>query len=107
MESDAVAPIWADLGEHWWTLEQYFKPCPVCRWVQPAVEAAMALARKHRFQAGDITSIEVWSFHEACRLATRTPATTEAAQYSLPFSVASALRHSRLGGARGRPGRAG
>ncbi len=97
MESEVVAPIWADLGERWLILEQYFKPYPVCRWAQPAVEAAMGLARKHRFAAEDIASIEVWSFHEACRLATRLPATTEEAQYSLPFSVASALRHGRLG----------
>lgn len=97
LESDAVAPIWSDLGAHWLILDQYFKPYPVCRWAQPAVEAAMELARKHRFEADDITSIEVWSFHEACRLATRIPATTEAAQYSLPFSVASVLRHGTLG----------
>lgn len=57
----------------------------------------MELAHKHRFQAKDIGSIEVWSFHEACRLATRIPATTEEAQYSLPFSVASVLRHGTLG----------
>ena len=97
LESDAVAPIWSDLGARWLILEQYFKPYPVCRWAQPAVEAALDLARKHRIQARDIASIEVWSFHEACRLATRLPATTEAAQYSLPFSVASALRHGTLG----------
>lgn len=97
MESDAVASTWADLGARWLILDQYFKPYPVCRWAQPAVEAAMELARRHRFQAQDIVSIAVWSFHEACRLATRIPATTEAAQYSLPFSVASALRHGTLG----------
>src|SRR5699024_11605794 len=34
-----VADIWADLGRRWYLLEQYFKPCPVCRWAQPAVEA--------------------------------------------------------------------
>jgi len=97
IESDAVASTWADLGDKWLILAQYFKPYPVCRWAQPAVEAAMELARKHRFQAKDIASIEVWSFHEACRLATRIPATTEEAQYSLPFSVASVLRHGTLG----------
>lgn len=97
MESSAVASTWADLGTRWMILEQYFKPYPVCRWAQPAVEAAMDLARTHHLQSGDIASIEVWSFHEACRLATRIPTSTEAAQYSLPFSVASALRHGTLG----------
>lgn len=57
----------------------------------------MGLARMYRFQPSDIRGIEVWTFHEACRLATRVPTTTEQAQYSLPFSVAAALRHGRLG----------
>lgn len=97
VQADAVAPKWADLGQRWLILDQYFKPYPVCRWAQPAVEAALGLARVHRFQPEDITGIEVWTFHEACRLATRVPTSTEQAQYSLPFSVAAALRHGRLG----------
>jgi 2-methylcitrate dehydratase PrpD len=99
LEAAELAPLWADLGERWLILDQYFKPYPVCRWAQPAVEAAMALARAHRLTPAAIQSVEVWSFHEACRLATRLPATTEQAQYSLPFSVASALRHGTLGAA--------
>jgi 2-methylcitrate dehydratase PrpD len=99
LEAAELAPLWADLGERWLILDQYFKPYPVCRWAQPAVEAAMALARAHRLTPAAIQGVEVWSFHEACRLATRLPATTEQAQYSLPFSVASALRHGTLGAA--------
>ena len=97
VQAEAVAPTWADLGQRWRILEQYFKAYPMCRWAQPAVEAAMGLARVYHFQPSDIRGIEVWTFHEACRLATRVPTTTEQAQYSLPFSVAAALRHGRLG----------
>jgi len=97
LEADEVAPIWADLGERWLILDQYFKPYPVCRWAQPAVEAALSLARAHHLKSTTIQSVQVWSFHEACRLATRLPTTTEQAQYSLPYSVASALRHGILG----------
>jgi 2-methylcitrate dehydratase PrpD len=97
VQESKVASSWADLGLRWRILDQYFKPYPVCRWAQPAVEAAMDLARAHRFRAEDISGIEVWTFHEACRLATRVPTSTEQAQYSLPFSVAAALRHGRLG----------
>jgi 2-methylcitrate dehydratase PrpD len=46
----------------------------------------------------DIATIEVASFHEAVRLAARTPATTEEAQYSLPFPVAAAIVRGRLAG---------
>lgn len=99
LEADEVATVWADLGERWLILDQYFKPYPVCRWAQPAVEAALALARAHDLASDAIRCIEVWSFHEACRLATRLPTTTEQAQYSLPYSVAAALRHGALGAA--------
>ncbi len=97
LESGEVASVWADLGERWLILDQYFKPYPVCRWAQPAVEAALALARAHHLKSTAIQSVQVWSFHEACRLATRLPSTTEQAQYSLPYSVAAALRHGALG----------
>jgi 2-methylcitrate dehydratase PrpD len=80
-------------------MEQYFKPYPVCRWAQPAMEAAMQLAREAQIAADDIASVEVFSFHEAVRLAARTPETTEQAQYSLPFPVAAALVHGRIGAA--------
>ena len=97
MENDDVADLWADLGSRWCILEQYFKPYPVCRWAQPATEAALALAREHVFAAHDIQTIEAFSFHEAIRLAVREPATTEQAQYSLPFPVAAALARGRIG----------
>jgi 2-methylcitrate dehydratase PrpD len=96
VESDDVADLWADLGQRWRLLEMYFKPYPVCRWAQPAVEAALALVRAHAIKAETIATIEVASFHQAVRLATRTPTTTEEAQYSLPFPVAAAVVRGRL-----------
>ena len=97
IENDDVADLWSDLGSRWRILEQYFKPYPVCRWAQPATEAALSLVREHGFVADDIEVIETFSFHEAVRLATREPVTTEEAQYSLPFPVAAALARGRLG----------
>ncbi len=94
-----IAEIWSDLGGRWRILEQYFKPYPVCRWAQPAMEAAMQLAKAEQIAADKIESVEVFSFHEAVRLAARAPKTTEAAQYSLPFPVAAALVHGRIGAA--------
>jgi 2-methylcitrate dehydratase PrpD len=91
--------IWGDLGHRWRIMEQYFKPYPVCRWAQPAMEAAMQLAREAQIAADDIASVEVFSFQEAVRLAAHTPETTEQAQYSLPFPVAAALVHGRVGAA--------
>ena len=88
-----VAAIWSDLGDRWRIDEQFFKPWAVCRWAQPAVAAALALQREHGLSADAINRIEVVTFHQATRLASRRPLTTEEAQYSLPFPVAAALVH--------------
>lgn len=97
VEDAASVGVWDDLGTGWRILETYFKPYPVCYWAQPAVGAALALQREHGFSATDIETIDVLSFHEAVRLATRRPRTSEAAQYSLPFPVAAALVRGRIG----------
>ena len=96
VEDEKVADLWADLGRRWRLLEMYFKPYPVCRWAQPAVEAAVSLVRQHGIKAGAIAAIEVASFHEAVRLAARAPRTTEEAQYSLPYPVAAAVVRGQL-----------
>ena len=99
LNDPAVDHLWSDLGTRWIIFEQYFKPHPVCRWAQPAVEAALTLRREHGFEGEDVAGVRVETFHEAARLATALPATTEHAQYSLPFSVAAALSRGQLGAA--------
>ena len=97
VEAPEVADTWGDLGARWRILEQYFKPYPVCRWAQPAVEAAVALQRRLGLTAHAIDKVEVVTFHQGARLAVRLPKTTEEAQYSLPFPVAAALVRGTVG----------
>ena len=85
--------FWQDLGERWYMLEQYYKPYPVCRWAQAPIEAALHLQRTHGFTHHDVTGLEIETFHEAIRLATSAPETTEQAQYSTSYPVAVALVH--------------
>lgn len=92
MFEDEVAPIWEDLGKRSYIHEQYIKAYPVCRWAQPAVEAVLSLKRKHKFDIEKIKHINVYTFHEAKRLCTPEPINSDQAQYSMPFSVACALR---------------
>ncbi|GAB4184906.1 MAG: MmgE/PrpD family protein [Thalassobaculales bacterium] len=99
VEAGDVADLWSDLGQRWRILEQYFKPYPVCRWAQPAVEAVAALVRDHGLSAAAVARLEIRSFREAVALATRRPASADEAQYSLPFPVAAYLVRGRLGGA--------
>jgi 2-methylcitrate dehydratase PrpD len=101
VEHDDVRAFWSDLGTRWRIREQYFKAYPVCRWAQPATEAALALQRAHAFRETDIAAISIESFKEAIDLGSqcRYPATTDEAQYSLPYPVAAVLVHGRLGAA--------
>ncbi len=99
VEADEVKSLWSDLGQRWRIREQYFKAYPVCRWAQPAIEAALSLKLAHRFDAEDIVAISIESFREAIDLGSRCPmpATTDEAQYSLPFAVAAALVFGQVG----------
>jgi 2-methylcitrate dehydratase PrpD len=90
---------WDDLGSRWRIREQYFKAYPVCRWAQPAVEAALALQRVHGFAADDVAAVAIASFREAVALgsACAIAMTTEEAQYSLRLPVAAALVFGDVG----------
>lgn len=97
VEDEAVAGYWDDLGTRWRMLEQYFKPYPVCRWAQPAMEAAAQLRRDDAFDAAAVTALRVRTFREASLLAVRRPTTTDEAQYSLPFPLAALLVRGKVG----------
>ncbi|MPZ00803.1 MAG: MmgE/PrpD family protein [Actinophytocola sp.] len=92
----SVPELWDDLGARWRILEQYTKLHPVCRWAHPAVEAAIDLRRRHAIGPESIRDIEVRTFKAAAELTARLPASTEEAQYSLPFPVAMACVHGEL-----------
>ncbi|MBT6330416.1 MAG: MmgE/PrpD family protein, partial [Kordiimonadaceae bacterium] len=73
MFNDDVADIWADLGTRFYTFEQYIKAYPVCRWAQPAVEAALYIKSQNDIDISQIKAINVHTFHEAKRLHTMAP----------------------------------
>ena len=91
VEAAEVASYYADLGSRWLIMEQGFKPHAVCWWAQPAVEGTLNIVREQQLTPAEIAAIEVESFEKATRLAHPRPATTEAAQYSLPYPVAAAV----------------
>jgi 2-methylcitrate dehydratase PrpD len=99
MDAPEQAELWSDLRARWRIAEQYFKPWPVCRWAQPAVEAAAGLLKTYAIAPEAILRVEVETFHQAVRLGTALPETTEAAQYALGFPLAAFLVRGRLGAA--------
>lgn len=84
------------LGENWMILRQYFKPYPVCRWAQPAVECVLQLKKDHSFSNDEIESIVIETFREATSLGRFPPQDSDGAQYSIVWSVAAALTDGEL-----------
>jgi len=97
VEGDDVADLWADLGDRWRIFEQYYKPHPVCRWAQPPLQAVLGLRAAHDLTSDQVERIEVATFHQSVRLATRAPKTTEEAQYSTAFPTAAAMVRGQVG----------
>jgi len=97
LEAPEQTEVWSDLGHRWRILEQYFKPYPVCRWAQPAVEAVRRVMLRYALAAADVERVEIRTFAAGVRLAAVAPANTEAAQYSLPFPVAAMIVRGRIG----------
>lgn len=97
VEAEQSAAIWADLGTRWCIQETYFKPWPVCRWAQPAIEAVVLLMREHKLDADDIARVQIRTFAEGVRLGTERPISTEAAQYALGFPLAAMLARGSIG----------
>ncbi|RJE89453.1 MmgE/PrpD family protein [Paracoccus onubensis] len=96
VEADDLSDLWSALGSNWRIREQYFKHWPICRWAQPAVQAALMLRDTYALRSEQIRRIQITTFHQSLRLACREPATTEQAQYSTAFPTAVALVHGRI-----------
>jgi 2-methylcitrate dehydratase PrpD len=82
---------WDSLGRRWLILQTYYKLYPCCRWAQPALQAALTLKREGEFAVDQIVEIHVETFEAATHLNHPRPASTEQAQYSLPYPLAAAL----------------
>ncbi|MFD2207016.1 MmgE/PrpD family protein [Kiloniella antarctica] len=97
LEGDDCAIYWQSLGQDWEVLAQYFKPYPVCRWAQPAIQAISDLMKKQPIDYQKIEAIEIRTFHEGVCLAGYNPQTTEEAQYAIAFPVAALIVRGTLG----------
>lgn len=80
-----VADLRGDPGQTWRVMERYDKPFQVCRWAQPPVQAVLSLMQGHGLISNDVDRVEILTFHDSLRLATRPPKTTGQAQYSTAF----------------------
>jgi 2-methylcitrate dehydratase PrpD len=92
----------AGLGETWELLQVAVKPYPACHFVHACVDAAVALVREQKLDPGDIERVQALVPAEVvktvCEPAAnkRRPANSYDAQFSIPYTVAAALRRGRF-----------
>jgi len=75
----------------------YLKMYACCRWAHPAVLGALAAAEQLNVPAVELTRIRVHTFEAAMHIGGAAPATTEEAQFSVPWPVACALVDGAVG----------
>jgi 2-methylcitrate dehydratase PrpD len=91
------------LGHEWETLRIGFKPYPCCHYLHAFLDCALALRQAHGVQPEAIERVECLvpaaEVPIVCepRDAKLRPRTSYDAQFSLPYSVAAALRDGRVG----------
>lgn len=76
-----------------WKMKDY----ACCGWAHAAVVAVRELVDDHHISLNEIARIEVEAFHEAVRLGTRLPSTTEEAQFNLAWPIAAMLVDGEIG----------
>ncbi len=92
----------AGLGETWELLQVAVKPYPACHFVHACVDAAVALVREQKLDPGEIERVQALVPAEVvktvCEPAAnkRRPANSYDAQFSIPYTVAAALRRGRF-----------
>ena len=79
------------LGRKWLISETYIKPYAACRYAHSAIDAVLALREREEAYGTPIDDLTVEIFPEAQKITNdREPETLEAAQFSIPFTVALA-----------------
>jgi len=87
----------AGLGEVWETMAVAVKPLPACHFTHASSDAALVLAKEHKFAIGDIERIKARVPAEVVKTICepvankRRPANPYDAQFSLPYLVAASL----------------
>jgi 2-methylcitrate dehydratase PrpD len=78
-----------------------FKRWSCCAWGHPALSAVQQLMEQNDWgdslNAGDVEKIRIYTFHEGFRLSQRQPESTEEAQFSIKWPVATLLLDGRVG----------
>jgi 2-methylcitrate dehydratase PrpD len=91
------AQLVADLGDPYAIEKTYFKPYASCRWSHPPIDGVLQLAAEQGLRPEEMEEIHIGGFQQITLLDECAPASTVAAQYSVPFSIALALTYGGIG----------
>ena len=102
IEAERWGRATAGLGEVWETMAVAVKPLPACHFTHACSDAAIALAKQHKFAIGDIERIKALVPAEVVKTVCepvankRRPANAYDAQFSIPYLVAASLVRGRF-----------
>jgi 2-methylcitrate dehydratase PrpD len=102
LEADRWSRATAGLGATWETMAIAVKPLPACHFTHACADAAMILARQHKFDIDDIVRIKALVPGEVVKTVCepvankRRPANAYDAQFSIPYLVAASLSRGRF-----------
>ena len=102
LEDERWGRATAGLGSIWETTAIAVKPLPACHFTHACADAAMILARQHKFEIDDIVRIKALVPGEVVKTVCepvankRRPANAYDAQFSIPYLVAASLIRGRF-----------
>jgi 2-methylcitrate dehydratase PrpD len=97
IEAERWGRATAGLGEVWETMAVAVKPLPACHFTHACSDAALTLAKEHKFAIGDIERIKALVPAEVVKTVCepvankRRPANAYDAQFSIPYLIAASL----------------
>lgn len=94
--SDKAKEIFQTLGEIYEIERTYFKEYPACKWAHSPITAAQLIKKEFNPNLKEIDEIIIETFSKALTLDHVSPQTSEAAQYSIPFTVATAFHYGNV-----------
>ncbi len=92
--SDNADPAWLieNLGEYYNILETTFKPYPCCKALHAAIDGMLELNGRYHFDPEQVTEVVIGGYEKLVRMHDiYEPATSMAAQFSIPYVVSAAL----------------
>ncbi|MBI4337728.1 MAG: MmgE/PrpD family protein [Chloroflexi bacterium] len=83
-------------GVNWEIMKTYFKPYPSCRFTHAPLDCFFRLVREHKLAADDVAQVVVETALRPSVLNCQQPINLEQAQFSIPFTIGSALAYGKV-----------